>query len=594
MKTKLILILTFSLAVISVAFLPHLARAGVNNFTFTTFEGDYYLSRDANHVSHLRVHEHLVAQFPDSDQNHGILRAIPRAYGKHDINLRVQSVTNNAGGTLNYTSSTQNNNLVLKIGDANTYVHGQQTYNIDYTLDNATVTNAGYDGLFWDINGDQWSQPFDSVIARFHLAGDLASTINPTGTRCFTGGAGSQTQNCLSSTTAADSPETQITFATTRGLEANETLTTELRFAAGTFAAYKMPAAELIKLLAAILFLYILPAIASLWFVVRRWRKSGRDAKGSPVIIAQYLPPKDLSVLGCSGLLHEKFDPKAISAQIVDLAVRHYFKIYETTKKVLFIENSSYEVELIRDTTDLRAEEKAVVTMLFGVNSPLNQRVNLDSLKNKLYTEATTLGEQIMQRLTKASYFRGNPVMAETPFAISGIIFVAVLLGIIYVAHLSWYFAGAAIIPSLILLIGALIMPARTQIGVDTRDYLLGLKLYMKMAEADRIKMLQSPHGELTEKVDVNDTTHLVKLYERLLPYAMLFGIEKDWAKEFAGLYQQPPDWYSGSAAFNAGYFAGAISGFSAQSNSSFTPPSSSSGGGFAGGGGGGGGGGGW
>ena len=594
MKIKLILIFTLSLTIISAAFMVHPAQAGAYDFAIPIFEGDYYLSRDANHVSHLRIHEHLVAQFPDFDQNHGILRAIPRAYNKHGVNLHIQSVTNTAGSPLNYTSSAQNNNLVLKIGDAGTYVHGQQTYNIDYTLDNVTVTNSGYDGMFWDINGDQWSQSFGSVIARVHLAGDLTTTLDPTGTRCFTGGVGSQAQNCLSSTTATGSPETQITFATTRSLEANETLTTELRFAAGTFAAYKMPASELIKLLAAILFLFILPAVLSLWIVVRQWRKSGRDATGSQVVIAQYLPPKNLSVLGASGLLLEKSDPKAISAQIVDLAVRQYFKIYETTKKVLFVESSSYEIELIRDTTNLRPEEIAVVNMLFGISSPLNHRVNLDSFKNKLYTEASTLGDQVIQELTDASYFRTNPVKAKTPFAVGGTILVAAILAIVFFAHLPWYFTGATVIPGLILLIGAIIMPARTQLGVDTRDHLFGLKLYMKMAEADRIKMLQSPHGELTEKVDVNDTTQLIKLYERLLPYAMLFGIEQDWAKEFAGLYQTPPDWYAGTSAFNVGYFASSISSFSAESNSSFTPPSSSSGGGFSGGGGGGGGGGGW
>ena len=119
----------------------------------------------------------------------------------------------------------------------------------------------------------------------------------------------------------------------------------------------------------------------------------------------------------------------------------------------------------------------------------------------------------------------------------------------------------------------------------------------MKLAEAERIKVLQSPRGDLTQKVAVDDHRQLVKLYEKLLPYAMLFGIEKDWAKEMAGLYEAAPDWYTGNAAFNAAWFATSFSAFSASAATTFTPPSDSSASGFgggAGGGGGGGGGGGW
>jgi len=81
----------------------------------------------------------------------------------------------------------------------------------------------------------------------------------------------------------------------------------------------------------------------------------------------------------------------------------------------------------------------------------------------------------------------------------------------------------------------------------------------------------------------------------------MLFGIEKQWAKQFAGLYGegQSPTWYSGHNAFSPVLFASAITSFNSAATTSFSSPSSSgssgySGGGFSGGGGGGGGGGGW
>ena len=113
--------------------------------------------------------------------------------------------------------------------------------------------------------------------------------------------------------------------------------------------------------------------------------------------------------------------------------------------------------------------------------------------------------------------------------------------------------------------------------------------------------MLQSPEGAAkVGVVDGTDEKKLVTLYERVLPYAILFGQEKEWSKQLGRYYEQSgsaPDWYSGTGAFNAALFASNMSNFSssAASVSGFSSSSGgSSGGGFSGGGGGGGGGGGW
>ena len=139
-----------------------------------------------------------------------------------------------------------------------------------------------------------------------------------------------------------------------------------------------------------------------------------------------------------------------------------------------------------------------------------------------------------------------------------------------------------------------------TDKGLALRRYLAGLKMYIEVAETERLKMLQSPEGADKVKVDTNDEKQLVKLYERVLPYAVLFGSEKEWTKQLGRYYEQVgsnPDWYYGQGVFNAAAFASGMSGLSsvASSVSSFSSSDGGSGGGgFTGGGGGGGGGGGW
>jgi uncharacterized membrane protein len=77
----------------------------------------------------------------------------------------------------------------------------------------------------------------------------------------------------------------------------------------------------------------------------------------------------------------------------------------------------------------------------------------------------------------------------------------------------------------------------------------------------------------------------------------MIFGLEKEWAKQFEGICVTEPSWYAGGnyAAFSAVNLTQQIGSFASYTNVNLSSSASSSGGGgFAGGGGGGGGGGSW
>jgi uncharacterized membrane protein YgcG len=580
-----------ALALLALTLVPAQAHAqSTQDFAIRSFDADYYLSRDSQQISKLSVTERIVAEFPAYDQNHGILRAIPLTYQKHDVGLKIDKVVDAGGTKLSYTTDTNNGNLVLKIGDANRYVHGLQEYDVSYHMQNVTQKFDDHDELFWDVNGDQWRQPFGEVSARIHVPADLAGSLKAD-KRCYTGTYGSTAADC-SITTEKEGSGTLISMTTTRALAVAETATYVLGFTPGTFVAYQVPLSQILWWAAGIIVLGLLPPAFALWFVIRKWRQYGQDAKGRGTIVPEYLPPKELSVLGSSEVLKQRFVAASISAQILDLAVRHYFKIYEVTEKKLLKDKTTYTVELTKTTMGLKPEEKSVVTMLFGENPNVGDKIDLSDLSNKLYKKAADLGKTIDKQLADEGYFVRAPQKVFQTYITWGIV-----LGV--VGFIFPPYTLGILLAGVVVLIAARLMPARTEKGVEARDYLYGLRDYMKLAEAERLKVLQSPKGELTEKIDVNDTTKLVKLYEKLLPYAMLFGIEREWAKQFADLYHdKQPDWYSGSSAFNAIYFAGALHNFSTTSNATFTPPSSSSSSGFsgggAGGGGGGGGGGGW
>jgi uncharacterized membrane protein len=91
------------------------------------------------------------------------------------------------------------------------------------------------------------------------------------------------------------------------------------------------------------------------------------------------------------------------------------------------------------------------------------------------------------------------------------------------------------------------------------------------------------------------------EMFERFLPFAMAFGVERKWARAFQDIYREPPKWYVGSnsSAFDVNRFSHSLSDLSSRAgNAMASSPRSSSGSGFSGGssggGSGGGGGGGW
>ncbi len=569
------------------------------DFTVSSFEADYYLGRNENKASTLRVVENIVAEFPTIDQNHGILRAIPETYQGHTVSLKVESVLNEDGHAIKFTTYKQSDNLVLKIGDANKYVHGRQTYRITYNLRNVIVFFDDHDEFYWDINGDQWKQPFGAVTARVHIPASISEKLQSR-QRCFVGAYEITRENC--DIKQDSNNEEQIITISAANLSPVETMTVVLGFDKDTFVVGPEIAAaarrKLMFLIAAVGSVVAPPLITGIW-LTKRWRKYGKDPSAKGVIIPEYQPPKGLNALTSSAILNERLENKGVTALIIELAVKKYLHIYEIPKKGL-LGKESYELELVKDTADLSGEETQALSMFFKEGLAVGQRVKLSDLKNELYTKFGKLSKSVNAKLFAEGYFMNDPDKTRDSYMKRGVVVIVVAFVVGFIS--LWTLAIGMGLSGLLIMLFAKTMPARSLKGVEARDYLFGLRDYMRLAESERIKFLQSPEGaeKSSAGIDPNDPKEKIKLFEKLLPYAMLFGLEKDWAKQFKDLYSEPPNWYHGNwSSFNAVYLASSLGGFNSATASSFTAPSNSGssgfgGGGFSGGGGGGGGGGGW
>ncbi len=566
-----------------------------NDFEIDSFTADYYLTRDANENSKLAVNEEITAIFPQIDQNHGILRAIPMTYQKNSLNLKVISITDENGSNYPYTTYKENDNLVLKIGDAGRFVHGKTTYRIQYHMRN--VINFADIGQqwYWDINGDQWSQKMNQVTARLHLNVEVASDLgdNPL---CFLGKFG-ETATCEASV-SSDSSDTVI-VATAKNVLSYQTMTLQVGFAPNTFTQNAWVVFKQKWGIWMQIGLLILPLLLISWWMFKRWQKTGRDPKGQAAIVTQFLAPKDISVLMSDLVYNEKIAPKAYTAGLLSLATRGFIKIYED-KQSGFLTKAEYSIELAKDVASLPQNDRDLLDLFFVDGLNIGNKVELKALKN-LVVKTMQLRVKLADQATKEGYFVVNPIKIKTKYYMfGGGLFVGGFVIFILLTKLGFFWPvsiGTMASGVIVYIFGAL-MPARTVKGVLMRDYLRGLKEFIRMAEMDRLKYLQSPEG-VKQYGDPNDSKTPLHLFEKLLPYAVLFGLEKEWAEQFASLYQEPPSWYSGNyAAFSTSAFVGSIHSFNSAVSTSFAPPTSSGSGGgsggFSGGGGGGGGGGGW
>jgi len=563
-----------------------------NAFHVESFKAEYWLDEDERGIGRMAVQETIAAEFPSIDQNHGILRAIPKIYRRADLNLDINGVRDEDGREYPFTTYSENDNLVLKIGDAGTFVHGRTVYVIDYQLSNVITFFDGHDELFWNVNGTQWSQPFGSVTAVVHVPDKLIPALRDQ-QRCFSGPAGSTNSGDCQMERVITSGGLDITISA-QDLAPTENLSFVLAFNQGTFFKDPWPARQRLLQAAS----GVLPPVAILGYMINRWRRLGRDPAGRGVIIPQYAPPKDFNVLTADVLINERLQTKAVSAAIIELAVSGYLKIHESQKKKLIGSDSRYSLELVKDASDLPASQQDLVKGLFSSVSAVGERVDLSTKANQLYKTVRTLNKDVPKGLWKRRYFRTNPATARAHWLGRGVLVLVIGIALVFISWTRLLGAGLAVGSAIMMLFSGA-MPSRTKLGVNTRDALLGLKDYIKLAEAERLKYLQSPEG-VKQYGDPAKSENKLHLFEKLLPYAMLFGLEKDWAKQFASLYTQPPEWFdSYRGGFNSMVLADSLGSFNSTATTAFSPPSSSgssgfSGGGGSGGGGGGGGGGGW
>lgn len=541
----------------------------VSTTSNTTITGEHIESFDSDIVIRkdgtIHVKETVFYDFSNLSR-HGIYRTIfytkAESNGKtYELSFSNFSVTNRNGKSYQFQKTTSDSIITLKIGDPDRTITGSHFYVISYDVSGALGYFQNHDELYWNVTGDEWNVPIKSAYATVTLPANIKDNLT---SACYTGGYGSKESNC-----SIDQRENVLTFKSDSFLNTNSGLTVVVGFPKGIIATL-LPQERIpfFDTLVGKITLVLIVAGLFLWYLVLPillvilWFKYGRDPYVGKPVTAWYDPPQTknrriLTPAETGGLVDETVDNRDIFATIIDLARRGYMRIEEREKKDFYLVFTSKS----RLQDKIQPFEEELLTGIFAGERDVRVK------DTKMYATINKVSDMLHKEMVKNGYFKTNPKTIRTWYYVLGGF--AVFTFNFVLAFVAFLFGKN--------------MPRKTLFGAEQANVGKGLKNF-----------LSSQKRQLKFQGDKQ------MLFEKLLPYAVAFGVEKIWAQRFAAFDLKPPTWYRGysGSTFNSVIFANSLhSSYSSFASVSHAPSGTGSGfggGGFSGGGGGGGGGGSW
>jgi len=558
-----------------IVFLIFSPVASARTFQYITdwYLKDFQTEIVVNKDSTLSITEKIDADCGPLTHKYGIFRILPTQIktteGTIKTPIELISITDFDGNPLKYTTIKNNTDhtITWKIGDPDVAVAGDNFYKIKYKVKNAIrFNNSNFDELYWNLNGNFWDIETDSFVAAIIFPEEV--TEQNSQVDYYTGYLGEKNKN-LAEYQWID--RNVLQFNSTATLLKQQGITASITFPKNIFTPYKPSFSEKYGAY----FWFLLPLIVFLACFLL-WNKYGKDPHLHKTIIPEFEIPENLSPMQMGMLVSSgRFNTRFISATIIDLATRGLVSIEQIKEKVIVFSKKDFRLKRLHPQNTLLSKiENSILDMIFEGG----EEIFLSDLKKEFYKNIPQLRKAAKNDLTEKGLVTKKGLVFQAIFLTSAIIIFAVPFFFHFVSLALWISAG-------ILLIFSFIMPRRTEKGAELNWRIKGFKLYMKTAEQYRQRFFEKEN-----------------IFEKLLPYAMIFNMTKEWVKKMRDIYGADyfqahiPVWYIGMTAggFDVDSFASEINSLAASISSNVGGPSGAGGAGGAGGGGGGGGGGGW
>jgi uncharacterized membrane protein YgcG len=266
------------------------------------------------------------------------------------------------------------------------------------------------------------------------------------------------------------------------------------------------------------------------------WYLRGRDQPVALPIDLLREPPDDLPAAAVGTLIDERAHNHDVIAGIVALGERGILHIEEREPEgvlgVLGLGSHDFTFRRVDREQPLAEHERELLGAIFG--SGKKEEVRLSDIRERFSERQERVKSALYDELVERGYFASNPQTVRRIYRGIGLaLLVVALVGGIILYGLVASFAPLTIIPivaaaivSVVLLVAGGAMPRKTLKGAEAAARWLAFQRYL---------------DEIERYDNVADAR---AIFNRYLPYAVAFQLERSWVRKFARVDTPGPSWY--------------------------------------------------
>ena len=496
----------------------------------------------------LTVNEVIDYEFDDAAK-HGIYRDIPLRSKKNGADIyksyiKMNSIKRN-GLSEEYSTKNFNEGVRYRVGSADRFVeNGVNKYEFNYVIYNAVFEKDGIYQVYFNAIGQFWNVLVEraSVIIRFSDGQEIKKNEIKK-LEVYTGSYGEKGENYdilendveIHIATKELEPKNGLTFMLNLKTDKiSPTLADKLRIVY-----LSNPATIILPFL--LLFLTI--------YSIVTWNFFGRDPQGKSVI-PEFNLPKDISPMFAAYINGERDTVEILNAGIFTLLTKGFIVANRVNGEIKY--NKGFKTVYTQET-ELAEEERMLLDALSS------EKNNIFGGEKRIYNKANSIIEILKDKYNKIIYKNNGSflvpfycaapvfiifIFSQTNFEIFNpfiILYILITLGSFF--HRIWITVSKKLLTGLIIIaiLGvsfyqgieifvfvtyfvilfitySKLIGKYTNEGLRKKEYLKGMKMYIKTAEENQIRKF-------------DNVKELIEYFNGILPFAVALGVKNEAIK---------------------------------------------------------------